>query len=274
MPALRSLALVVHRSKPGALEVAERLIELAKKKHVLTKMTTEYPIPGDFLKGQEACAVIGGDGTILGTVSEAVTHQVPIFGINQGRLGFLAGFTADRILKQLDRILEGRFILDHRPVLKVILPGGKNHFALNDVIIKSSSSSRMITLSVHAEGEWITDYAGDGLIFSTPTGSTAYSLSAGGPILHPSLNLVAMTPICPHTWSNRSVIFPPHMKLKIQEKDTLKTATLSIDGQVLELSPAECSSLVICMAEDTFPLLQPEDNSFFKTLRTKLKWGA
>lgn len=274
MPALRSLALIVHRSKPGALELAERLIELAQQKHVLTKMTSEYPIPVDFLKGQEACAVIGGDGTILGAVSEAVAHQVPIFGINQGRLGFLAGFTTDRILQQLDRVLEGRFILDHRPVLKIILPDGIERFALNDIIIKSVSSSRMITLSVHAEGEWITDYIGDGLIFSTPTGSTAYSLSAGGPILHPSLNLIAMTPICPHTWSNRSVIFPPNMRIKVQDKDVKKTATLSIDGQVLNLSPEDCASVVISIAQQTFPLLQPEDNSFFKTLRSKLKWGA
>jgi NAD+ kinase len=272
MPALRSLGFVVHQSKPGALELAEQLIKIAQSKGVITDLTLEYPIPKGFMAGQEACAVIGGDGTILSVLGEAVAEQVPIFGINQGHLGFLAGFQVDQILEKFAQVLDGKFVLDHRPILQAQFPKGQTAIALNEIAIKQSFPSRLITLAVHAQNEYLTHYAGDGLIFSTPTGSTAYSLSAGGPIVHPSLKLITMTPICPHTWSNRSLIFPPDFVLKISLVHEGEAPMICIDGQAYTHA-GPLLPLEIRVAQEAFPLLQPHDHSFFKTLRSKLKWG-
>ncbi len=272
MPALRKLAFVVHQAKPGALELAQDLARLAQRHGVLTQITTEYPLPTDFLAGQEACAVIGGDGSILSTVKEAVTHQVPTFGINWGRLGFLSSFSADDAQSHFLDLLKGQFIIHHRPVLKVLCANNYKGYALNDLVVKHKHLTRMLWLRVLSNNEWVTDYGCDGLILATPTGSTAYNLSAGGPIVLPEIEVLTMTPICPHTLSNRSVIFPKNCQLEIECKNNQEQAGISLDGQIYE-SKDPCFPLKVSLAQESFPLLQAHNSSYFKTLRNKLKWG-
>ena len=272
MPALQKIAFVVHQSKPGALALAQRLTALAKTHGVITQLTTDYPLPQDFLAGQEACAVIGGDGTILSTVAEAVRHQVPTFGINQGHLGFLASLAANDAADHFADLLKGQFTITHRPIIQAEFANRQKVLALNDVVIKHSHLTRMLTLRVRSNNEWVTDYTSDGLIFSTPTGSTAYNLSAGGPIIHPEIRVIAMTPICPHTLSNRSVIFPSHAVLEIQCEETHHQPNISLDGQIYT-GPEKRFPIRMTLSETSFPLLQPSNTSYFKTLRSKLKWG-
>lgn len=272
MPALRKIAFVVHQGKPGALNLAQRLAKQVQALGAAPTIIVDYPLPYGCLAGQEACAVIGGDGTILSTVKEAVSHHVPVFGINQGSLGFLASFSAESIEARLADILKGHFKIAQRLVLEVGFADGTRLQALNDVVIKHSSLTRLLNLAVFAGNEWVTDYTADGLIFATPTGSTAYNLSAGGPIVQPDLRVLTMTPICPHTLSNRSLLFSPDQTLSVRCEDTTSQAYISIDGQI-HTDKIACFPLTVQISKDPFLLLQSHDESYFTTLRTKLKWG-
>ncbi|HQU09321.1 MAG TPA: NAD(+)/NADH kinase, partial [Opitutales bacterium] len=187
MPAIRQIAFIVNTHKPGAVELANRLVALAQSQGCNTRLTLEYPIPDGFLRGVEACCVLGGDGTLLSVVPQAVAERVPVFGINQGTLGFLASYTAEEAETHLTGILEGHYQIDERPVLKAILPNGTYSWALNDVVLKHDQRTRLLPLEVFYNKEWVTDYFCDGIIFCAPTGSTAYNLSAGGPIVLPSV---------------------------------------------------------------------------------------
>ncbi len=273
MKPLRKLAFVVNEQKDGAPELARELSLIARAAGVTFKQTTRFPVPRGYLKGADACCVIGGDGTLLGVARESAMEQVPIVGVNRGSLGFLTTFSADEARAHFAAVLGGAFTIDHRTMLDCSTGPGVHDLALNDVLLKDEVNSRLVRLEVFADGELVTDYTCDGLIFSTPTGSTAYNLSAGGPILHPSAAVIAMTPICPHTLSNRSIIFREGVKLQVFNRSNDSRLLVAMDGQ-RNLKVSARSPVEITIAKRRLPLAQRPDYSHFAVVRTKLKWSG
>jgi NAD+ kinase len=273
MKPIRKLAFVVNEKKEGAPALARELAAMAKASGVTFKQTTRYPLAAGFLKGFDACCVIGGDGTLLGVARESARERVPIIGVNRGSLGFLTTFSADEARAHFTDLLRGSFIIDHRSMLDCSTGPGVHDLALNDVLLKDEINSRLVRLEVFSDNELVTDYTCDGLIFSTPTGSTAYNLSAGGPILHPSAGVIAMTPICPHTLSNRSIIFRENVKLRVYNRTEDSRLLVAMDGQ-RNLKVSASSPVEITIAKLRLPLAQRADYSHFSVVRTKLKWSG
>jgi NAD+ kinase len=273
MKPIRQLAFVVNEQKEVAPALARELVALARTAGVALKQTTRFPLPKGWLHGCDACCVIGGDGTLLGVACESAREQVPIIGVNRGSLGFLTTFSADEARAQFLELLEGQFRVDHRAMLECSTGTGPHDLALNDVLIKDAVNSRLVRLEVFADDELVTDYTCDGLIFSTPTGSTAYNLSAGGPIMHPAAGVIAMTPICPHTLSNRSIIFRENVRLRVFNRSPTARLLVAMDGQ-RNLQVGAQSPVEISVAQLRLPLAQRADYSHFSVVRTKLKWSG
>ncbi len=273
MTPIRALTFVVNADKHGAMELAKELSEIARAAGVKTKMTRQLTVPRGYLTGQDACCVIGGDGTLLGIAVEAARAQVPLIGVNRGSLGFLTTFSAEEARAQFSEVLGGAFRVDTRAMLGCSTGNGIHELALNDVLIKDEVGSRLVRLEVLADGELVTEYTCDGLIFSTPTGSTAYNLSAGGPIIYPTSDVIAMTPICPHTLSNRSIIFRDGVKLRIRNLTANSRLLLAMDGQ-RNLKAGIGSPVEITIAKQRVLLAQKQTYSHFAVVRTKLRWSG
>ena len=273
MSPIRKLAFVVNEPKPGAPELADALIALAHKAGVTTRRARSHPVENDFLTGQDACCVIGGDGTLLGIAAQAARAQVPIIGVNRGSLGFLTTFSADDIRDCFPTLLSGDFQISHRALLACSTGQGPDDLALNDVLIKAQVNSRLVSLEVTADGELVTDYDCDGLIFATATGSTAYNLSAGGPLIHPSSEVIALTPICPHTLSNRSIILRAGVKLVVRNIDPRSTLLATVDGQ-RDYAVSDSRPITITLAPERLPLVQRRDYAHFSVVRSKLNWSG
>ncbi len=273
MKPIRSLAFVINAEKPGAVELARSLVDCARAKGIRLKQTTRFPLRRGYLRGCDACCVIGGDGTLLGVVREAAHEQVPIIGVNRGSLGFLTTFSPDEAKAGFEDLLMGTFSLDRRAMLECSVGGGPASLALNDVLIKDELSTGLVHLEVFADGELVTDYLCDGLIFSTATGSTAYNLSAGGPIIHPAANVIAMTPICPHTLTNRSIIFRDTVRLRVFNRTQGTRVLVGLDGQG-NLKASMDEEIMISIAGMRLPLAQQRGYSHFAVVRTKLKWSG
>jgi NAD+ kinase len=271
-PPLRRLAFVVNRAKPGAAALAAELAKIARAKKVKVVVTDKFPIPAGFLDGQDACCVLGGDGTILSVVREAVAAQVPVFGINRGKLGFLATIPVNEAKAIFLRLLDGDYHLARRTLLSARAADGREALALNDIVLKHPSRSRLISLEVLSDGKVVNEYHADGLIVATPTGSTAYNLSAGGPLIHPHARVLALTPICPHTLTNRSVIFSEETRLEMRGLEAGLVPTVSCDGQPC-FEGGKVLPLEIALERRTLALLQPPGHSHFAILRDKLRWG-
>ena len=273
MQPIRKLAFVVNEQKNGAGELATTLMGIAKASGIEITHTSAFPLPEGALKGRDACCVIGGDGTLLGVAAEAAREQVPLIGVNRGSLGFLTTFSADEARAQFPSLLAGEFRLAYRSLLDCSTCQGQHDLALNDVLIKDERTSRLVRLEVFADNELVTEYVCDGLIFSTPTGSTAYNLSAGGPLIHPSAEVIAMTPICPHTLSNRSIIFRRDVKLRVHNRGEAERVLVAMDGQ-RNLVTCENSPVEISVSSLQLPLAQSLDYSHFSVMRAKLKWSG
>ncbi len=273
MTALRKIAFVINQQKSGAPEIAEELMAIARQAGLEVKQTAEFPLTENYLKGWDACCVIGGDGTLLGVVREAAIHQVPVIGVNRGSLGFLTTFSAEEARARFPALLAGDYKIVQRSLLDCSTGPGQHDLALNDVLIKEEVNSRLVRLEVEADGELVTDYLCDGLIFSTPTGSTAYNLSAGGPLIHPRAEVIAMTPICPHTLSNRSIIFRQDVKLRVRNRMNGSRLLVAMDGQ-RNLVMCEGSPIEITISNRQLPLVQLPGHSHFAVVRTKLKWSG
>jgi NAD+ kinase len=272
MKSLRKLAFVVNEEKAGALALARELAAITRQCGIAYKTTTRFPLTRGYLNGCDACCVIGGDGTLLGVARESARHQVPIIGVNRGSLGFLTTFSADEARAQFAKLLGGSFKVDYRMMLDCATGPGTHDLALNDVVIKDEVNSRLVRLEVFADGELVTDYTCDGLIFSTATGSTAYNLSAGGPILHPEANVIAMTPICPHTLTNRTIIFRDTVKLRVFNRSDDSRLLVAMDGQ--RNMKVSANAVEISVAKVRLPLAQRADYSHFAVVRTKLNWSG
>lgn len=273
MKPIRKLAFVINEDKPGALELGRTLMSTARLAGIKLKSTTRFPVARGYLTGFDACCVIGGDGTLLGVARESARARVPIIGVNRGSLGFLTTFSADEARAHFAELLGGDYCIAQRAMLDCSTGPGSHDLALNDVLIKDTVNSRIVRLEVVADGELVTEYFCDGLIFSTPTGSTAYNLSAGGPLIHPGANVIAMTPICPHTLSNRSIIFREGTKLKVYNRTAGSRLLVAMDGQ-RNLKVGVGSPIEITISRLTVPLAQSAHYSHFSVVRTKLKWSG
>lgn len=273
MKPIRSLAFVINAGRPGAIGLARELVAAARAKGVRLKQTTRSPLPRGYLRGCDACCVIGGDGTLLGVVREAALEGVPIIGVNRGSLGFLTIFSPEEARSQFRELLSGSFRVDKRAMLSCSVGGGPANLALNDVLIKDELNASLVHLEVFADRELVTDYVCDGLIISTATGSTAYNLSAGGPIIHPAADVIAMTPICPHTLTNRSIIFRDTVKLRVFNRTFGRRVLVGTDGHG-QLTAATGESIDISISRVRLALAQQRGYSHFSVVRTKLKWSG
>jgi NAD+ kinase len=273
MRPIRQIAFVVNAGKTGASELVRELMRLTRKAGVKLKHTTRLPLPRGYLRGCDACCVVGGDGTLLGAAVEAARAQVPIIGVNRGGLGFLTTFSAEEARSCFPQLLRGEFRLDRRAMLSCSTGPGAQDLALNDVLVKNAANSQLVRLEVRADGELVTDYLCDGLIFSTPTGSTAYNLSAGGPIVHPAAKVIALTPICPHTLTNRSLIFRENVQLRVFNRSPGARLLVALDGQ-RNLKFGADSPVKISISRLHLLLVQRADYAHFSVVRTKLNWSG
>lgn len=221
--------------------------------------------------------VVGGDGTLLHVARQLHWDRVPVLGINLGRLGFLADVRPDEIAEILPQIIEGHFSIEHR----TLLAGGlqpdadaKRTLAANEVVIKRADGSRLLELDIYVNGAEFTHTRADGVIVATPTGSTAYALSAGGPILHPNLKAMTIVPICPHGFGDRPVVLDDNSEIEIKalgaDKDPVEVI---FDGQLTTKLNAGYS-LVVTRSTQQLSLVHPLNYEYFATLRAKLGWGA
>ena len=220
--------------------------------------------------------VLGGDGTMIATARMVGDQDIPVLGINYGGLGYLAEFRIEELFTGLESILSGNYRLDKRVMLTVELHRGnelvtKNR-VLNDVVINKSALARIIEIEAHLNQQYVNSFRADGLIVSTPTGSTAYNLSAGGPVIFPSMNAVVITPICPFTLSNRPIVVPDDATIELTLKTDQEDVSLTLDGQVgFPLNVGD--RVVIHKSRTTFNLIQPTNRNYFDVLRDKLRWG-
>jgi NAD+ kinase len=234
---------------------------------------------GDLARGVDMVLVLGGDGTLLGMadcIGEAGSG-IPILGVNFGSLGFLTEVTLPEIYPSLEATLDGRAFVEERLMLRTeTIRGGhrfQSNIALNDAVITKAARSRMIDLSVSVGDEFVTRVKADGLIIGTPTGSTAYNLAAGGPIVQPTVDALLITPIAPHTLTNRPIVIPATSHVRVQpnmnERDEV---SITFDGQIgYELKAGD--EVIVQRANTPMRLIKPSTRSYFEILRTKLKWG-
>jgi len=262
---LKKWAIVYNPTKTGTKAVATHLAKILKAEGVKSEVM-EGPVKS--LKGYDIGASVGGDGTLLGLVEAALAAKVPLVGVNMGKLGYLACVAKENLERDTKRILSGEFLPLERCIIEATFPDGAKHHALNDVVIKSADF-RLAELKVRVDDEFVTEYSCDGLIFATATGSTAYNLSAGGPILHQGAKGVVMTPICAHTLTNRSVLFDPASVLTVEGGQT--NVHINIDGRATAMGRS-CMPIKIQACTHSLVTLEDPKRGHFATLRQKLNW--
>ncbi len=234
-------------------------------------------VSADKLDGVELIVAIGGDGTILFASQVASEYDVPLFGVNRGRLGFLADVSPDEMLAGIDQILRGNYTRDSRMQLAATLETGDGTrlkgVGLNDIVLQRRDTGRMVDFETRVGNHYVNTHAGDGLIVATPTGSTAYALSCGGPILEPQLDAIVIVPVCPHTLTDRPIVIRANQEIVVRLLDRAETkAEITVDGHSLgEIRPND--RLVIRPAESRVTLVHPPSYDFYAILRSKLLWG-
>ncbi len=288
---MKRIGIIAKQNKPEAVTITSRLIEWLGSKgiEVFTEEGVEAVIRRTqnrpFLSGMkkeeipshaEMIIVLGGDGTLLSVARLIGDHDVPILGVNLGGLGFLTEITLDELYRVLERVIEGDFVTDERVILKagVVRRGERlaEFVVLNDAVINKGALARIIDIETTINGEYLTTFKSDGLILSTPTGSTAYNLSAGGPIVYPSLHCIIITPICPHTLTNRPIMVPDDVEVRAILKSKQQEVLLTLDGQqgfILEYGDV----VEVKKAEGKILLIKSPYRHYFEVLREKLKWG-
>ncbi len=219
--------------------------------------------------------IMGGDGTLLNVARTLVDYRVPMIGINQGRLGFLADVSVDTMFSTLDEMLSGEFVEEDRILLEASVERHEDvlyaTYAFNDVVVSKSTLGRLIEFEVYIDNQFVYSQRADGLVVASPTGSTAYALSAGGPILHPTLEAFVLTPICPHTLSARPIAVNSRSEIEVNLIHA-DDARVHFDGQQ-HADMQVGDRVVIRRAKNTVRLLHPEDHNYYDTLRQKLHWG-
>ena len=284
MPVIRTVGIV---SKPGvaaAGDIVPKLVTWLHNRGIavrLDEQTALYTgvagLPREQVpEGCDMVVVLGGDGTLLSAARAIGKREIPLFAVNLGGLGFLTAITVDELYPELQRAFCGEHRIAKRKLLNVeVVRGGEvvaAYEALNDAVLTKASIARMIDLDAHVDEQFVCAYKADGLIISTPTGSTAYSLSAGGPIIFPSVPAICITPICPHMLTNRPVLVPETSVIRVISRSPDDSVFLTIDGQVG--NPIREGDTLVCRSSDyTLRLVRPPHMMFFDVLRQKLKWG-
>lgn len=285
MQDIRVVAIVSKPSIPHASTIVPELVRWLREKGIQARYdseTAKYLRRDDGLPRTEVAhdtqlvIVLGGDGTLLSAARAVNGRDIPLLPVNLGGLGFLTAVTLDELYPELERTLAGQQRVVERRMLHADLVRGdaivQSYEALNDVVIAKTSLARMIDLETHVDTHYVSTYKADGLIVCTPTGSTAYSLSAGGPIIFPAVNAICLTPICPHMLTNRPVIVPDTSKIAVICSARDKEAYLTVDGQVGE--PLKHNDRIMCRSSShSVRLIRPPKMLFFDVLRQKLKWG-
>lgn len=275
---MRSVVIISKKNKQAARQLGEDLKKWCLARGVAAMHLENEPephvppLPGD----TEGIVVLGGDGTLLSVARHYVSLQVPLLGVNVGGLGFLTEISLDELYPAMEQILDGRYQVEERMLLHArLLRDGEvcfeKHF-LNDAVINKGALARIIELTTWIDAEYLTTYRADGLIVSTPTGSTAYTLSAGGPIVYPTLRHIIVIPICPFTLSNRPIILPDTVTVAVTLAHKVQDAYLTIDGQE-GMALQQGDRVEMSMIPQTLKLILSPHRSFFEILRTKLGWG-
>ena len=281
---MKKIGIISKPGRPEPQEILEELLpRLRQQGHVAyvdpdtaALLKTEGHTRAEIASLVDAVIVLGGDGTML-SVSRLVAEKgIPILGVNLGTMGFITEINRDEIYQAVDAMLSDTCIIEERLMLcaRIVREGEKiaEYTVLNDVVINKGALARIIDLEALINGVYVTTFKADGLIISTPTGSTAYSLSAGGPILYPTLNSIVLTPICSHTLTNRPIVLPDEFKVEITLKTLSEDVYLTLDGQV-GFSLRKDDVIEINKSPFKTRLLIPCARDYFKVLRTKLKWG-
>ncbi|MFO8008008.1 MAG: NAD(+)/NADH kinase [Candidatus Brocadiia bacterium] len=270
---MKRITILGNPRKPAVAQAVERVEPwLAERAEVTVDLEMQgEPGPEDV----DFAVVLGGDGSVLRAARKVGCRGVPLLGINVGKFGFLTEGQSDELEAILDDVLQERCELAERMMLQCTLERDGDVLletvALNDAVVSRTALSRIITIDLHVDGELVTTYRADGLIVATPVGSTAHSLAAGGPILYPELEGMVVTPICPHTLSNRPLVLPPDLRLSMKAREFAQPPALTVDGQVSrELEEADLVRLR--RSESPLRLIRTGRNTFFETLRTKLDW--
>ena len=284
---LNKIGVVVGPQKPDAIAVVCELVEWCAARGIELRATPEVAeqvrcrallMAGDELaEAIDLLVVLGGDGTMLGASRLIGRRRIPVLGINFGYLGYLTEFTLQEMFGALEELRAGNLLIEGRMLLDVSVErDGQTvaaHRALNDAVINQGALAKMIELECYINGDFVNRFRADGMIVATPTGSTAYSLSAGGPIVFPSMGAIVLTPICPHTLSNRPVVVPGEATVELTFKKADDGAMLTIDGQRgVALTPQD--RVILRRSETTFEIVRPRQRNYFEVLRTKLKWGS
>jgi NAD+ kinase len=291
MAPLQQFETVALVGNDGDLRVAESMQVLAahllaRGRHVRVDAASGIDFAGSAVERRpesllaqaaDLIVAVGGDGTMLRAARLASAHSVPVLGVNRGRLGFLADIGPQDLRDRLDEILAGRFVRDRRAMLTATLRSAsaadRSCHALNDVVLQKWQTGRMLDFETWIDGRYVNTHGGDGLVVATATGSTAYALSCGGPILYPGLDALVLAPICPHTLSDRPIVVRSSSQVEIRLLDRPDTqAQVTCDGVSLgELLPGD--RLLVGPAEKDVVLLHPPDHDYYRILRSKLRWG-
>ena len=288
---MRRIGIIAKRNSPEAIVLARNLAEWLRPKGIEVYFEKEVEevlapsVSGVFLDPVdreemsdhvEMIIVLGGDGTLLSVARQVVGLNIPILGVNLGGLGFLTEIALEELYPVLDRVIEGDYRADQREVIHVaVIRKGRTlaeYTVLNDAVINKGALARIIDLETTINGEHLTTFKSDGLIISTPTGSTAYNLSAGGPIVYPTLDCIIITPICSHTLTNRPIVIPDEVIVRVILKTRQQEVILTLDGQ--QGFPLEFDDEVEVKKSDArILLIKSPHRHFFGLLREKLKWG-
>ncbi len=284
---LDSVGLMVNYKKEKTRETACRIIDWLNLKKLKVCIEgnmgkeigkEELNCPAEkFLKKVDLIISLGGDGTLLRAARLAAAEDIPVFGVNLGGLGFLTQIGIDDLEKSLEKLYQGRYFLDERMMLNCTVKRKeeevKKFTALNDIVIGKGAFARIICLATYVNNDYVITYSADGLVVSTSTGSTAYSLSAGGPILNPNINSIILTPICPHTLSARPLIIGENDQIKIKLESSEEKVMVTIDGQEgFVLKPKD--EVIIKKSDHKARLITFKEKSFYAILREKLRWSG
>ncbi len=284
--AIKKIGIVSKPKKAEIREIVPELVEWLRERDIEVSIDKET---GSILESSEKCLtrnelpgkvdlliVLGGDGTLLAAARSLYRREVPIFAVNLGDLGFLTVITRDELYPALEGVLSGNYRSERRVQIEGELVRADEILstfrALNDVVLNKGAIARIQDFEVYADGEFISNYKSDGLIVSTPTGSTAYSLAAGGPVVSPTVEAFIVTPICAHTLTNRPLVLRDSVTIEIVVKSQREAAYLTVDGQVGIATHSE-DIIRVHKSDSYVELIQPPQRKYFEILRQKLKWG-
>ena len=284
---IRTVGIVTKPHQPDVARVAAELADWFRERRVRTLMEADAArltgqpglgaTAGTLAADSDLVVVLGGDGTLLSAARLLDGRDVPVLGINHGGLGFLTAVPLEELYGDLARVLAGEYSSESRMMLDAsIVRAGESvarHQALNDVVINKGTPARIIEVEARVDGRYVSTFRADGLIISTPTGSTAYNMSAGGPIVHPDLDAILLTPICSHTLTNRPIVLPANVGVVVTHRSPDDESVFAtVDGQV-GVGMKNSDALDVRMSERRLRLIAPVGKSYFDVLRGKLKWG-